>query len=136
MSNSKLTAIGLVLILSIVCSLAVFAEEQTEAEQAVSAGIIPVIDATTRATTRYQPFKFTSHDTHGKQIACRTCHHDMEEGETMPENCSFCHAKPDAVLKLAEAMHKICIECHTETVKKEAKSKAPVKCLGCHTERN
>jgi hypothetical protein len=61
----------------------------------------------------------------GYGIACKDCHHDIEEEGAKPEACSSCH-DPDAEIKLPEAFHKQCIGCHEEG------GSGPVECSGCH----
>ena len=73
---------------------------------------------------------------------CSTCHHTQEGlaagGEA--EKCSSCHLEPEdaATPKCSEMSmsknpyHKACIACHKDEVKKNAESKAPTKCDGCH----
>lgn len=110
---------------------------KTSEKKAESAIAKPVLDATTSATHRYLPVVFASHDKHAKvlKIACDRCHHDMKMALSDITACSDCHDKKDAPVDLTKAMHQSCRGCHLESTKINAASKAPVNCLGCHTER-
>lgn len=98
---------------------------------------VPVIDAKTAATPRYMPIEFTSHDAHAKRLdgKCGRCHHKDTTTQGKPQACGSCHARPDADLKLVDAYHKQCRDCHKDSKAKKADSPAPLKCLGCHKER-
>jgi hypothetical protein len=62
------------------------------------------------------------HDTHaatsGYALACRDCHHNLEEGETEGVgSCSECHPyepEDDYVPKRSDAFHQQCIGCHEQ----------------------
>lgn len=97
----------------------------------------PVLDATTRASTRYLPVKFSTHNKHMKWVktGCVTCHHDITNGDNEPNSCSSCHNKTGAKVDLVEAMHKSCKGCHLKIKARSPKTKAPTTCLECHTER-
>lgn len=100
-------------------------------------GVKPVIDATTKATHRYLPVIFDSHDKHSTSfgIGCKQCHHEISDATKEPAACSDCHDQKDAKIDIKSAMHKSCKGCHQLALNKNAKSKAPVSCLGCHQER-
>lgn len=97
----------------------------------------PVLDATTKATHRYLPVKFDSHDKHSTElgISCKRCHHEIADGVQEPSACSNCHDKKDSKPNMTEAMHQSCRGCHQQAKKKTPKSKVPTRCLDCHTER-
>ena len=81
----------------------------------------------------------------GYGIACADCHHVYENGknvwkkEDSVQKCSECHdikknTKKDGVkvIKLQNAYHKNCKNCH-KALKKEGKKTGPFKkCNGCH----
>lgn len=72
-----------------------------------------------------------NHSNHiGYEIACIECHHDMTEGCEV-KHCIECH-KPDSkdVLKLKNAYHKNCKDCHKELDKGPYK-----KCNDCHSKK-
>jgi hypothetical protein len=82
------------------------------------------------------------HKAHEGLTECSTCHHTQEglaEGGEA-ETCMSCHLEPEdaATPKCSEMSmsknpyHKSCIPCHKDEVKKNAESKAPTKCDGCH----
>jgi hypothetical protein len=82
------------------------------------------------------------HATHQGLTECSTCHHTQEglaEGGEA-EKCGKCHLEPEdaATPKCSEMSmtknpyHKMCISCHKDEVAKNAESKAPTKCDGCH----
>ena len=73
------------------------------------------------------------HKTHtaesGYGISCSNCHHNLEEGETVPQACGECHeteSQEEDMLSRSDAFHKQCIGCH-----KEAEA-GPEKCELCH----
>jgi hypothetical protein len=82
------------------------------------------------------------HTAHQALTECATCHHTQPDlaagGEG--EKCSNCHMEPEdaATPKCSEMsmtknhFHKNCVSCHKDAVKKDAESKAPTKCDGCH----
>lgn len=67
------------------------------------------------------------------KIDCIKCHHNMKkEKEKMA--CSDCH-KEKAEGKMVggkDAFHNVCLTCHKEKIKADAKLKAPTKCTECH----
>ncbi len=97
----------------------------------------PVLDAVTRATTKYMPVRFSTHYKHTKWVntGCVTCHHTLNKGEEVSDGCTSCHNKPGAEIDLTTAMHKSCKGCHHKIKEKNPKTNAPVSCLSCHTER-
>ena len=62
------------------------------------------------------------HNTHaaasGYALACRDCHHNLEEGETEGvASCSECHpyeSEDEYVPKRSDAFHQQCIGCHEQ----------------------
>ncbi len=97
----------------------------------------PVLDATSSATTRYLPVRFTSHDRHAGDygVACASCHHDLQGQAVEPQVCSSCHHAGSAV-DPAEASHRSCRGCHQQLRVEDPASVAPVACLECHQERD
>ena len=85
---------------------------------------------------------------HAKHVAggfaCATCHHtqaDLKAGSAVEvATCASCHVAPAKATtpKCAEMgltknpFHISCINCHKETVAKDATKKAPTKCDDCH----
>lgn len=90
----------------------------------------PLIDASTGATSRYLPLRFTSHASHAQRYACTECHH--EPSATPDQGCTSCHARPEVRLDPVGAHHQICRGCHARQPQPSA---APTTCLGCHQER-
>ena len=114
------------------------AAEGTAAPAESPLAIEPVLDDVTGATPRYLPVIFAEHDRHAGDLGleCKTCHHDIASPGRKPASCTSCHGKSDAKLSLTAAMHESCRGCHLKRAKEIQNSKAPVKCLGCHTERH
>jgi hypothetical protein len=63
----------------------------------------------------------------GYGIACKDCHHDMEDEKSKATACGECH-KPagEEALRRADALHKNCQGCHEEG------GLGPVECNNCH----
>jgi hypothetical protein len=63
----------------------------------------------------------------GYGIACKDCHHDMEDEKSKATACGECH-KPagEEALRRADAFHKNCQGCHEEG------GLGPVECNSCH----
>jgi hypothetical protein len=97
----------------------------------------PALDSTTKATSRYLPVVFASHDKHAKDynIGCTKCHHDIAKADEKPASCKSCHDEKGAEVDMKKAMHTSCLGCHKSVVAKKAESQAPVQCLACHRER-
>ncbi len=95
-----------------------------------------VIDATSAATSRYQPVVFDSHERHQAQygVACNVCHHDIQGQAMAPRSCSDCHDLEGAIIDLTEASHRSCRGCHQQRLE-FGQVEAPVACLECHRER-
>jgi hypothetical protein len=84
------------------------------------------------------------HGEHGKTIACDTCHHTqkgLEAGAaTEVKTCGSCHVTPEKpqtpncseMGTTKNPFHLACINCHKETLAKDATRKAPTKCDECH----
>jgi RNA polymerase subunit RPABC4/transcription elongation factor Spt4 len=84
------------------------------------------------------------HAAHFEVTECSHCHHtqaDLKKGGTMEvQACRTCHVTPEkAETPICSQMsmtknpfHMVCITCHKEQVAKNASSKAPTKCDGCH----
>jgi hypothetical protein len=54
----------------------------------------------------------------GYDIACKDCHHNLEEDETEPEACGACHepvSEDEDTPNRADAFHSQCIGCHKES---------------------
>lgn len=91
------------------------------------------------------PTKF-NHKEHAVElkIACTECHHDYKDGKNVwkegdpVKKCSECHdryKKQGNVMKLEQAYHKNCRDCHRAEYKK-GKKKAPYrKCNDCHEKK-
>ena len=91
------------------------------------------------------PVKLT-HEKHAKdyKIACTECHHEYEgdknvwkEGQPV-KKCSACHdpkKKQGKTIKLQNAYHKNCKNCH-KALAKEGKKTGPFKkCTKCHAKK-
>ena len=96
-----------------------------------------VLDAVTRATPRYIPVIFSSHEFHVRVLdsRCGTCHHDGKDADDAPRPCSQCHNRTDADTDLAGAMHERCRGCHLRERGQRSAGNAPIECLECHRER-
>ena len=85
------------------------------------------------------------HETEYK-VACTECHHEYKEcknvwKEGQPvKKCSECHnplKKEDKVIKLQNAYHKNCKNCHKALIKDGKSKKAPFKkCNDCHQKKS
>jgi len=84
------------------------------------------------------------HAAHIKHLECKTCHHTQEGlkagGSEEVQACSSCHLKPEKaetpscteMSSTKNPFHMLCVNCHKEEAKKNAETKAPTKCDGCH----
>jgi len=91
------------------------------------------------------PVKFT-HQKHtvDYKIACADCHHKYTDGKNTwkegddVQKCSACHdpkKKEGKVMKLQNAYHRNCKNCH-KALKKEDKKAGPFKkCNDCHAKK-
>jgi hypothetical protein len=90
-----------------------------------------------------------SHKKHVEEYkaVCTECHHEFnEKGENTwkegapVKKCGACHdpkAKQGKVMKLQNAFHRNCKNCHKSYVKDHADSKAPYrKCNDCHEKKS
>jgi formate-dependent nitrite reductase cytochrome c552 subunit len=106
------------------------------------------IDDTTKATNRYLGVGF-SHSKHVTDVGltCVMCHHteDKDFVSGTPARCEACH-KADADISFKDAMHRRCVLCHIKKVREAAggedgeiredyEGPPPIKCLGCHRQR-
>jgi len=118
--------------------------EVTEPRPAVQEIVdVIVIENQGYITDKKGPVKF-NHIKHNKEykISCVECHHLYKdavnlwkEGDRV-NKCVVCHdpvEEKDKVVKLQDAFHKNCRDCHTE-VSKEGKEAPHTKCTGCHGE--
>ena len=97
------------------------------------------------AADKKGPVKFT-HQKHEKdfKIACTECHHVYKDGKNVwkqgdkVEKCSACHdpnEKKGKAMKLQNAYHKNCKDCH-KALKAEDKKTGPFKkCNDCHAKK-
>ena len=93
------------------------------------------------------PVKLT-HKAHSvdHKVKCADCHHEYKDGENVwkegdpVKKCAECHdpeKKQDNAMKLQNAYHKNCKNCHKEIVKENPDSEAPFKkCNGCHEKKS
>ncbi|MDY7035341.1 MAG: cytochrome c3 family protein [Thermodesulfobacteriota bacterium] len=89
-----------------------------------------------------------SHKKHSTEykVACNECHHEYKEGKNIwkegqpVRKCSECHnplKKEDKVIKLQNAYHKNCKNCHKALIKDGKSTKAPFKkCNDCHQKKS
>ena len=70
------------------------------------------------------------------KVACTECHHEIKDGKNVwkegnpVKKCSECHnplKKEGKVMKLQNAYHRNCKNCHKEVIAKDANKKAPYK---------
>ena len=103
---------------------------------AETTGRVPVLDAVTAATPRYQPIVWKQHDAHVRELQgnCARCHHDLRGMNATAGRCADCHTSAVEDMTLVEAWHGLCQECHL-TGQLNGQKHGPVKCLGCHQER-
>lgn len=96
-----------------------------------------VLDAITSATPRYRPMVWKTHAAHAERVAgnCRRCHHDLRGSNVTPGRCANCHSAAVEDMTLAEAWHGLCRDCHINRQLANKPKQGPVKCLGCHQER-
>lgn len=92
------------------------------------------------------PVKFThkKHSTDYK-VACAECHHVIKDGKNVwkegdaVQKCSACHdpeAKEGGTMKLQNAYHKNCKDCH-KALLEEGKPTGPFKkCNDCHEKKS
>jgi hypothetical protein len=92
------------------------------------------------------PVKLT-HKKHSEdyKVACTDCHHVFKDGKNVwkegdpVQKCSECHdpkGKDPKVLKLQNAYHKNCKDCH-KALQKEGKPTGPFrKCNDCHEKKS
>jgi len=85
-----------------------------------------------------------SHKKHHEEYkaACTDCHHEFKDGKNVwkdgdpVKKCIDCHdplKKKGKVMKLQNAYHRNCKNCHKEVIAKDATKKAPYKkCTECH----
>jgi hypothetical protein len=88
------------------------------------------------------PVEFT-HKKHEEDygIACADCHHVYEDGENVwkegdhVEKCSACHTpegEADGPMKLQNAFHRNCKNCHKDLFKEKKPTGPFRKCNDCH----
>ena len=90
--------------------------------------------------SRKGPVPF-SHKGHSG-VACTECHHEFKDGKNVwkegdpVKKCKACHnplKDEGKVMKLQNAYHRNCKNCHKEYIKDHPDSKAPYKkCTKCH----
>jgi len=105
-----------------------------------------LIENTGYAKDKKGPVKF-NHKKHSAdyKIACTECHHVYKDGKNVfkegdkVQKCSACHnpeKKEGKVMKLQNAFHKNCKDCHKE-LGKEGKPTGPFKkCNDCHEKKS
>ncbi len=81
-----------------------------------------------------------AHQTHSSEVgygvACRTCHHHLEEDdESANQPCAYCHALEEGSVAESEG----CLECHDadeieDTEMPEPSETFHAQCITCHTE--
>jgi hypothetical protein len=88
-----------------------------------------------------------SHEKHVKEYkaACTDCHHEIKDGQNVwkegdfVKKCSECHdlaQKQGKVMKLQNAYHRNCKNCHKAYLAEHPDSKAPYKkCNDCHEKK-
>jgi hypothetical protein len=114
-----------------------------------TAGILVASDVPDKVTIENEGYKkdkkpavHLSHTAHSGEykVDCTDCHHLYEDGKNVwkegdsVQKCSECHdpnKKQDTTIKLQNAYHKNCKNCHKEVdlASKKAPSK---KCTDCH----
>jgi hypothetical protein len=89
-----------------------------------------------------------SHKKHHEvyKAACTDCHHEFKDGKNVwkegdpVQKCIACHdplEKKGKVMKLQNAYHRNCKNCHKAYIKDHPESKAPYKkCTGCHEKKS
>ena len=114
----------------------------TETQPAVQEIVdVIIIENKGYTTDKKGPVKF-SHVKHNKEykVSCVECHHVYKDGKNLwkegdhVDKCIVCHdpvEEKDKVIKLQDAFHKNCRDCHTK-VNKEGKEAPYKKCTECH----
>jgi len=64
-------------------------------------------------------------------LACEKCHHKAAADGNKTPKCTSCHTETSTV-KVKDAFHKTCQDCHKADLKANPASKAPTKCNECH----
>ena len=105
-----------------------------------------LIENTGYAKDKKGPVKF-NHKKHSAdyKIACTECHHVYKDGKNVfkegdtVQKCSACHnpeKKEGKVMKLQNAFHKNCKDCHKD-LEKAGKPTGPFKkCNDCHEKKS
>jgi hypothetical protein len=116
----------------------------TEAQPAVQdVPDVIVIENKVYTADKKGPVTF-HHAKHNKEykVSCTECHHLYKDGKNMwkegdhVEKCVVCHDPAEdkgKTIKLQNAFHQNCKDCHKE-VNKEGKKAPYTKCAGCHIE--
>ncbi len=91
-----------------------------------------------------KPAVLFPHKAHWAITSCKTCHHtqpDLTPTSTVEvQACATCHHNPEKadtpdctqMSMTKNPYHMVCLTCHKETKAKDANTKAPTACTGCH----
>jgi len=115
--------------------------EPAETQKAQEVAEVITIENNGYTSDKKGPVKF-SHLKHSKEykVSCAQCHHLYKEGENQwkegdhVDKCIVCHnssEEKDKAIKLQNAFHKNCRDCHSEA-NKEGKTAPSAKCSDCH----
>ena len=108
------------------------------------AKVFPPAKLNADGTKKKNPVTF-NHAKHGKDLGCKTCHHQQPEltaenvATIQVKKCFECHGpEPKVVGEKTQLdswtmIHKgRCVVCHKEKLAADPASKAPTKCNQCH----
>jgi predicted CXXCH cytochrome family protein len=90
--------------------------------------------------THQRPGVTFDHATHSGTLDCLSCHHYYENGQNVwdgsqDSKCSSCHkVEGGENATLMNAYHRLCINCHTETLKRGEKV-GGLMCGQCHARK-
>jgi len=104
-------------------------------------------------TNMYQPVDFFRHDWHasdtGANLKCIDCHiSGQTRNAESAKNCLECHPKYQSsdfvnnsrnkycILSYTDAMHKLCVSCHTIKATEMSEKKNLAECATCHESEN
>jgi hypothetical protein len=81
-----------------------------------------------------------SHEKHLKEaeeggygISCEKCHHSVWQVSGLPSRkCRSCHKREGEKLRMEDAAHELCGNCHYEQSMTKPSSSVPISCDKCH----
>jgi len=112
----------------VVLAVSVFHVGVTSAASSISQADAP----TNGVVLPAKPGNVTYNHSKHTAVACDKCHH-KPQGDNKQAKCSACHTATSTPTA-KDAFHKRCLDCHKDTVAKDATKAAtvPTKCNECH----